>query len=120
MSGLGESILACSPPSLDKTAPMAYDVLDSKIHDMDEHIDNMVRRHDARANPDITPEILNNLVNGEVRPRAMAIAQVYYNAAQRMLDWDMDRIYKMRSYRYKVLYQLLSPNFDPPDRASIE
>jgi len=119
---------------------MAYDVLDSKIHDMDEHIDNMVRRHDARANPDITPEILNKLVNGEVRPRAMAIAQVYYNAAQRMLDWDMDRrkeynrdsginrlsyrgrvrIYKMRSYRYKVLYQLLSPNFDPPDRASIE
>jgi len=140
MSGLGEGILACSPPSLDNKAPMAYTIIDKLLAKMDEHINNMVRRHNARANPDITPEILNKLVNGDVRLRAIAIAQVYHNAFHRMLTWDIDRIreynrdsgtdmvsyrgrvriYQMRSHKYKVLHQMLSPKFDPQDRVAIE
>ena len=72
--------------------------------------------------------------------RAIGIAQVYYNAFDRMLDWDMDRvkeynrdsgpdmvsyrgrvnIYRMRSHKYKVLHQMLSPNFDPQDHVAME
>jgi len=157
MSGLGEGSLACSPPTLPTSPPMlfedqhiaagankksmiTYTVIDKLVAKMDEHINNMVLRHNTRANPDITLEILDKLVNGEVRPRAMAITQVYYNATERMLDWDMDRrkeynrdsglnrlsyrgcvrIYKSRSHRYKMLHQMLSPNFDPQDRVAIE
>ena len=152
MSGLGEGVYGSAlpvipiapplvlPPPVVHKAPMAHNVLDRKTEVMDMHIDNMLRRHRARANPDITPDILDQFVNGEVQTRAMAIARVFWNAADRMLDWDLDRrkeynrnphersysfrgkvkALKSMSYRYMVLYQMLSSTYEPPDRAVVE
>ena len=151
MSGLGEGVhgsaqlvvpiappLVLPPPVVHSRK--AHNVLGTKAQDMDGHIDNMLGRHYLRPNPDITPRILDKLVNGDVRSRSMAISQVYYNAAKRMNAWDLKRMNKFnqikgddmigyqgriniflsRSYKYKVLFQLLSPKYAPRDRAVVE
>jgi hypothetical protein len=152
MSGLGEGVHGSAlpvipiappivlPPPVVHKALMAHHLLGRKAQAMDMHIDNMVRRHNIRANPDITPRILDKLVDGDVRSRSMAISQVYFNAAKRMDAWDTKRMIKYnkiqganaigfsdrmsiflkRSHKYKTLFTMLSPNYDPPDRAVVE
>ena len=152
MSGLGEGVHGSAlpvipiapplvlPPPVVHHARKAHLLLGTKARYMDMHIHNMLRRHSIGGNPDITPLILDKLVDGDVRSRAMAMSQVYYNAAKRMDAWDLKRmnkfnqikgervisyqerinIFRSRSHKYKVLFQLLSPNYAPRDRAVVE
>lgn len=104
---------------------------------MDMHIDNMVRRTESRSNPDITPQILEQLVDGDERSRARAISHVYFNAARRMYLWPKHkkarlneddpknfqkrvRIFRAKAHKYKLLFRMLTRKYDPPDRAVVE
>jgi len=144
MSGLGEG----GQPDLDKTesdsierkGPRAHDVLDEKIDYMEEHIKHILDRNLGQKNPDITESILEKLVNGGPREHTMALAQLYWNAADRMNHWSMDRRkkynsrpllfslsfkgrirqYQMKAHKYKMMHIMMSPNYEAPDRAVIE
>ena len=113
-------------------------MLDKKIDNMEEHIEHILHRNIGHKNPDITESIMEKLVNGGPREHTMALAQLYWNAADRMDHWSKDRrtkynsrkpslsfrgrirYYQMKAHKYKMMHIMLSPNYEPPDRAVIE
>ena len=114
-------------------------MLDQKIAYMEEHIENILERNLEHKNPDITEEIFEKLVNGGPREHTMALAQLYWNAADRMRDWDVYRELKYnsrplvfaktfdvkvreyiaKSHKYRLLHHMVSFGHKP-DRAVIE
>ena len=104
----------------------AHEEIESKIVNMDSHIENMLRKHITNTSPDITTELANVMENGEYRDRMLAVAQVYKNAKDRLLEWDFDmrkkhdrklvahrrtfrgrvRKYQYMCKRYKKLYMM--------------
>jgi len=114
--------------SSERKGPRAHDVLDKKIDYMKEHIKHILNRNIEHKNPDITESILEKLVNGGPREHTMALAQLYWNAANRMRGWDVYRVHKYnsrplgfpkryvvklrqyvaKSHKYRLLHHMLS------------
>jgi len=142
MSGMGEGgqpvFDETESDSIERKGPRAHDVLDKKIDYMEKHIEHILDRNLGHKNPDITESMLEKLVNGGPREQTMALAQLYWKAADRMDHWSMDkrkkynsrkpslsfrgriRQYQIKSHKYKMMHIMLSPNYEPPDRVVIE